>query len=97
MLKVGQGLTLQQCPKHPGTFNRFFQGHQELNLTEGHQALDSLLWAPILGDSKLCGVLGDWVVWIHEEFQLDSLRIVRVKPINLVRLHHLGNKRNWGM
>jgi hypothetical protein len=52
--------------------------------------------ASILEDSKLSGVLGSssWIVWIHEKLQLDPLRLVRIRPINLVRLLHLGNKRN---
>jgi hypothetical protein len=65
---VSQGLTLQQSPKHPGLVRRFLYGYQVLNLTEGHHPLDPLLWDPesILEDSKLSGVLGGWVVWIHE-------------------------------
>jgi hypothetical protein len=61
--------------------------------------LDPLLWASILEDSKLSGVLGasSWVVWIHEKLQLDSLRFVLVSPINLVHLLHLGNKRDGGV
>jgi hypothetical protein len=39
---------------------------------------------------------GGWVVWIHENFQLDQLRLVFVRPINLIHLLHLGNKRNGG-
>jgi hypothetical protein len=43
------------------------------------------------------GVLGasSWVVWIHEKLQLDPIRLVRVRTINLVHLLHLGNKRKW--
>jgi hypothetical protein len=65
---------------------------------KGHHPLDPLLWASILEDIKLSGVLGiqGWVVWIHEKIQLDPLRVVRVRPINLVYLLHLGNKRNGG-
>jgi hypothetical protein len=33
---------------------------------------------------------------MHEKLQLDPLRLVRVRPINLVHLLHLGNKRNGG-
>jgi hypothetical protein len=56
--------------------------------------------ASILEDSKLSGVLGtsSWIVWIHEKLLLDllSLRLVCVRPINLVHLLHLENKRNGG-
>jgi hypothetical protein len=91
-------LTLQQSPKHPGLVSRFLHGHQVLNLTEGNHPLDPILWASILEDSKLSVVLGasSWVVWIHEKIQLDQLRLVRVRPINLVHLLHLGNERNGG-
>jgi hypothetical protein len=61
---------------------------------EGHHPLDPLLWASILEDRKLLGVFGGWVFWIHEELQLDPLRLVLVSPINLVHLLHLGNERN---
>jgi hypothetical protein len=96
MLKVIQGLTLPQSQKYSGLVSRLLQGHQVLNLTEGHHPLDPLLWASILEDRKLSGVFGVWVIWIHEELQLDPLRLVRVRPINLVHLLNLGNKRNWG-
>jgi hypothetical protein len=96
MFKIRQGLTLQQSPKYPGLVRRFLHGHQVLNLTEDHHLLDPILWASILEDSKLSGVIGalSWVVWIHEKLQLDLLRLVRVRPINLVYLLHLRNKRN---
>jgi hypothetical protein len=98
MFKIRQGLTLQQSPKHPGLASRFLHGHPVLNLPEVHHPLDPVLWASILEDSKLSGVLGAsiWVVWIHEKPQLDSFRFVRIRPINLVHLLHLGNKRNGG-
>jgi hypothetical protein len=96
MFKIRQGLTLQQSPKHPDLVSRFLHGHQVLNLTESHQPLDPLLWESILEDSKLSGLLGGWVVWIHEKLQLDPLRLVRVRPINLVYILHLENKRNGG-
>jgi hypothetical protein len=70
--------------------------HQVLNLTEGHHPLDPILWASIFEDSKLSGVLGGWVVWIHEKVQLDPLRLVRIRPINVVHLLHLGNKGMGG-
>jgi hypothetical protein len=65
---------------------------------QGHHPLDPILWEYILEDSKLSGVLGvsSWVVRIHEEIQLDPSRVVHVRPINLVHLLHLGNKRNGG-
>jgi hypothetical protein len=65
----------------------------------GLNLIDPILWASILEDSKLSGVLGasSWVVWIHEKLQLDPLRLVCVSPINLVHLLHLGNKRNGGI
>jgi hypothetical protein len=98
MFKISLALTLQQSPKHPGLVCRFVHGHQVLNLTEGHHPLDPILWASILEDSKLSRGLLDlsWVIWIHEKLQLDPLRLVRVRPIKLVHLLHLGNKRNEG-
>jgi hypothetical protein len=97
MFKVGQGLSLQQIPKHPVLISRFLHGYQALNLTEGHHTFDPLLWATILESSKLSGLLGGWVVWIHENLQLDPLRLVHISHINLVHLLHLGDKRNgWG-
>jgi hypothetical protein len=98
IFKIRQGLTLQQRPKHPILVRRFLHGHQVLNCTEGYHPLDPVLWASILEDRKLSGVLGTsiWVVWIHEKLQLDPLRRVRIRPISLVHLLHLGNKRNRG-
>jgi hypothetical protein len=56
-------------------------------------ALDPFLWYPasILKDSKLSGVLvtSSWVVWIHEKIQLDPLRLVHIRPINLFHLLYL--------
>jgi hypothetical protein len=93
-------LTLQQSPKHPALVRRFLHGHQVLNITKGHHQLDPILWVPasVLEDSKLSGVLGtsSWVIWIHEELQLDPLRLVCIRLINLVHLLQLGNKRNRG-
>jgi hypothetical protein len=63
---------------------------------EGHHPLDPVLWASILKDCIYSGVLGGWAVWIHEKLQIDPLRLVRVRPINLVHLLHLQNKRNGG-
>jgi hypothetical protein len=87
-------LTLQQSPKHPGLVSRFLHEHHVLNLTSGHNKFDTLLWESILEDSKLSRVLVGWIVWIHEKLQLYPLRLVHVRPINLVRLLHLGNRRN---
>jgi hypothetical protein len=52
----------------------------------------------ILEDSKLSGVLGtsEWVVLIHEKLQLDPICLFYIRPINLVYLLHLGNKRKGG-
>jgi hypothetical protein len=94
MFKIRQGLTLQQSPKHPGLFHRFFHENQVLNLTEDHHPLDPIHWELILEVSKLSGVLEDWVFWIHEKIQLDQLGLVSMRPINFVHLLHLGNKRN---
>jgi hypothetical protein len=96
MFKIRQGLALQKIPKHPGLVRRFLHGHQAFNITESHHPLDPIFLASILEDNKLLRVLGGWVVWIHEKLQLDSLRLVRVRPINQVYLLHLGNKRNGG-
>jgi hypothetical protein len=76
----------------------FLHGHQVLNLMEGHHPLDPILWSSILEDSKLLGEIGVqvWVIWSHEKLQFDPLILVRVSPINLVHLLHLGNKRNGG-
>jgi hypothetical protein len=63
---------------------------------EDHHPLDPLLWASIIEDSNLKGVIGDQVIWIHEELQLDPLRLVCVSPIHFVHLLHLQNKRNGG-
>jgi hypothetical protein len=43
MLKVRQGLALQQSPKYPGLVRRFLQQHQVLNLTEGYQHIKPLI------------------------------------------------------
>jgi hypothetical protein len=50
----------------------------------------------IIEDRKLLGVLGiqGCVVCIHEKLQIDPLRFVHIRPINLVHLLNLGNKRN---
>jgi hypothetical protein len=98
MIKVRQDLTLQQSPKHPGLVRWFLHGHQVLNLKEGHHPLDPLL-AFILEDSKLSGVLGDssWVVCIHDKLQLDPLRLVHVRPINLPIFFTLETKGMGGV
>jgi hypothetical protein len=101
MFKIRQGLNLQQSSKHPGIVRRFLHGHQVLNLTEGHHPLGSLLWNlhPSLKIANWFGVLAasSWVVWIHEKLQLDPFRLFFSRPINLVHLLHLGNKRNGGL
>jgi hypothetical protein len=89
IFKIRQGLTFQQNPKHPIHVRRFLHGDQVLNLTEGYHPLDPILWVSILEDSKL----SIWDVWIHEKHQLDPFRLVRIIPINLIHLLHLGNKR----
>jgi hypothetical protein len=94
MFKIRQGLTLQQCLKHPGLFRRSLHRHQVLNLTEDYHPLDPLLLSSILEDSKLSGLLGGWFIWIHEKLKFDPLQFVFIRPINLVHLLHLGNKRN---
>jgi hypothetical protein len=43
MMKVRQGMTLQQSPKHPGLVRRLLQGHQILNLTEDYQHFNFLI------------------------------------------------------
>jgi hypothetical protein len=100
MFKIRQGLILQQSPKYPGLVSKFLQEHQVLNLQEVHHPRDPIFWDPasILEESKLSGVLGasSWFVWIHEKFQLDPLRLFRIKPMNLVHLLHLGKERNGG-
>jgi hypothetical protein len=83
-------MNVQQNPEHPGLISRFLHGHQILNLTEGHHPLDLLLWESIFEDSKLSGVLGDWVAWIHEKLQLYQIRLVRFRPINLFILKKMG-------
>jgi hypothetical protein len=97
MFKIRQGLSHEQSLKHPGLISRFLHGHQVLNLTEGHHPLDPILWASILENSKLLGVLGtsSLFVWVHEKIQLDPIRLVSFRPIKLVHLLSLGNKRNW--
>jgi hypothetical protein len=97
MLKVGQGLSLQQSPKHPDLVRRFLHGHQVLNVTEGYHPLDRLLWALILEDSKLLGVLGGWVVRIHEELKLDPLRVICVRPIKISTLSIFFTLETKGM
>jgi hypothetical protein len=37
-----------------------------------------------------------WIIWIHEKLQLDPLRLVCVRLVNLVHLLLLGQKRNGG-
>jgi hypothetical protein len=58
MFKRRKDLTLQLTPKQTGLVRRFLHGHQLLNLTQDHHPLDPILWASILEDIKLSGVLG---------------------------------------
>jgi hypothetical protein len=57
-------------------------------------------WSISLGihpeDSKLSGVLGEWVIWVHEKHQLDPLRLVCIRPINLVHIFTLKQKERGG-
>jgi hypothetical protein len=94
MLKIRQVLALQQSLKHPGPVSRFLQGYQVLNLMEGRQSLDPILWESILEDNKVSGLLGksSCVFWIVEELQLDPLSLVCIWPIHLFHLLYLGNK-----
>jgi hypothetical protein len=94
MLKVGQGMTLQQSPRHPVFINRFFQENQILNLTEVHHPFDPLLLECILEDSKVSGVLGGWFFCIHEEIQLDLLSLVRSRSIHLLHFLNLAKRKN---
>jgi hypothetical protein len=93
-------LNLQQSPKHHGLVSRFFHGHHVLNLTEGHHPFDPSLWDPasILEDSKLSGVLGasSWVVWIHEELQLDPLILAHIGSSTLSIFFTLETKGMGG-
>jgi hypothetical protein len=99
MFKTRQGLTFKQSPKYHGLVRRFLHGHQVLNLTEGYHPLDPVLWASILEDSELSRVLGTsgCVTLICKQHQFDPIRLVRIRPINLVHLLHLGNEWNGGM
>jgi hypothetical protein len=49
MFNIRQGLALMR---------RFLQAHQVLNITEGHHPINTILWASILEDKKLSGLLG---------------------------------------
>jgi hypothetical protein len=101
MFKIREGLTLQQSSKHLGLVSRFLHGHQVLNLTEGHHPLDPILWVlhPSLKiancreylepEAGFSGSMRNSKL-IREKFQLDSFRLVFVRPINLVHLLHLG-------
>jgi hypothetical protein len=65
---------------------------------EGHHPLDPILWASILEDSKLSGLIGasSWFIFIYEKLELDPLRLVQVRAINLVHILHLGNESYGG-
>jgi hypothetical protein len=70
--------------------------HQDLSLTEVHHSFDPLLWESILEGINLSIMLGGWIIWIHEKLQLDPLRLVRVRRINIVDFLHIGNNINEG-
>jgi hypothetical protein len=62
--------------------------------------INPLLWKSILEDVTGLGVFTNWVVWIHEELQLDWSHLVHIRTIHLVHIIHLENKRNsggWGL
>jgi hypothetical protein len=63
-----------------------------------NESLNLLLWASILEDIKVSGVLraSSWVVWIYEELHLDQFHLVWVMPINLFYLLHLESKSIGG-
>jgi hypothetical protein len=63
---------------------------------ENHEEIDQLLLTSILEYSKLSGVIGDWVILIHDKVQIDPLRLVCIKCIHLVHLLQFKNKRNGG-
>jgi hypothetical protein len=97
MFKVRQGLTLQQIPKDPGIISSFLEWKQVLNIIEGHQPIDPLLWSSILENSKVLVVLGisSNAASVHENTpQLDKSCLEIIRGINLVHLLHLGGKRN---
>jgi hypothetical protein len=85
--------TSRFCQNFPSRKSRS-QSHRRIST---HEALDSLLreFASILEDNKVLGVIGNrrWIVWIHEELKLDKFRVVCVRPIHLIHLLHLRNKR----
>jgi hypothetical protein len=94
MFKIRQRLSLQQSPKllvfSAGSFMRIRFSISRKAITHliqssGHPSLKIAI-------NQVCMESG--VVWIHEKLQLDPLRLVRFRPINLVHLLHLGNKRN---
>jgi hypothetical protein len=44
-----------------------------LNITEGHQALDPLLWASIFEDYKVLEVIRSWVAWVPASSLISPL------------------------
>jgi hypothetical protein len=39
-------------------------------------------------------ILGNWVIWIYEELQLDQLCLFHFRPNSLVHILVLKNKKN---
>jgi hypothetical protein len=88
MLKLRQGLTFQQSPKHPDLVKRFLQGYQLLTLTEGHQQVST--WYTPLGPC-----IHPWIwqidgsTWILKLVSLDSWRTPTWSiPSCLRQAHH---------
>jgi hypothetical protein len=96
MPKIRQGLTIQHSSKHPGLVIGLFQGYQVLNLKGGNKKHDTLLWASILEDNKVSGIIGGWIIWIHEEIQPDPIRLFRIRAIYIFNILHIENKSNGG-
>jgi hypothetical protein len=71
---------------------RFSMSRKEIN----NHVLDPLLWTFILDDKKASKVLGiqRWLCWVHDELKLNQFYLIYVRPINLVHVLQLGNKRN---
>jgi hypothetical protein len=63
------------------------QYHRRLSPTLSN----TLEFSSMIKDNNLLEVLGGCFFWIHEELHLDPLRLFRIKPINLVHLHHFGS------
>jgi hypothetical protein len=48
---------------------------------------------PSLKIKKVSGVVGGWVICLHEKLQIDPIKLFRFRPIHLVYFLHLDNKR----